>query len=91
MKNVPLFLSLALLALLGCAAEGLSARRFGEYRVRLGGITDRALSFALADLCASAMVERSVRNAAPPQPMYAPTSRSGPIGRLLGSMRVNPS
>ena len=69
-------------------AAQLGARRFGEYRSRLAGITDRALSYSLADLCAATLLERSVHDAAPPVPWYTPTLVAGPIGRSLGGMAL---
>src|SRR6185369_8959230 len=69
----------------GLLAAHAGARRFGEYRAHLGEITDRALSFSLADLCAAAFVERTVRNGAPPVPWYEPTRAAAPVGAALAA------
>src|SRR2546423_2064550 len=53
--------------------------RFSELRVKLPGITARALAIALKDLEAAGLVERWVEAAYPPRAVYATT----PGGRRL--------
>lgn len=60
--------------------------RFSELRMRLPGITDRALSEALRCLSTSRLAERVVRPAYPPRVEYLPTARAtkllSPLDRL---------
>jgi DNA-binding HxlR family transcriptional regulator len=59
------------------ALEGPS--RFSELRVRLPGVTPKALAIALKDLQAAGLVERRVEDVYPPTAFYAAT----PAGRRL--------
>lgn len=59
-------------AILLAAARG--ARRFGEYRAAVGGISDRLLAQRLKELEADGLIERTVIPTSPVQIRYAPTS-----------------
>ncbi|MBK7328484.1 MAG: winged helix-turn-helix transcriptional regulator [Dehalococcoidia bacterium] len=56
--------------MLVAVALGRGARRYGEARAALPGITARALAMALKDLEAAGVVERTVESGYPPAPAY---------------------
>ena len=64
------------------ALEGPS--RFSELRLRLPGVTPKALAIALKDLRAAGLVERRVEDAYPPTAFYATTAAGR---RLRESLR----
>lgn len=51
------------------------ARRFGEYRALVTGISDRMLTQRLRELESNGLVERTVIPSSPVQIFYAPTAR----------------
>ncbi|MFG2058905.1 winged helix-turn-helix transcriptional regulator [Micromonospora sp. NPDC048930] len=67
-------------AILLAAARG--ARRFGEYRAAVAGISDRLLAQRLRELEADGLISRTVIPSTPVQITYAPT----PDGRDLMSV-----
>ncbi|MEU9156996.1 helix-turn-helix domain-containing protein [Streptomyces sp. NPDC048417] len=60
-------------------AAGQSARRFGEYRAVIEGISDRLLSQRLKELEAAGLIERTVIPSTPMQIQY----RLAPDGETL--------
>ena len=59
-------------AVLLAAAGG--ARRYGEYRARVAGISDRLLTQRLKELQAEGLIERTVIPSTPVQIVYSPTT-----------------
>jgi DNA-binding HxlR family transcriptional regulator len=70
------------LPVLYALAEG--AERFSDLRAALPGVTPRALTLALKDLTAAALIDRTVTNGYPPASVYGVT-RSG--ARLFPVLR----
>lgn len=72
------------------AAIGEGPTRFGEIRSALSSssvaATDRAISLSLGDLYGSALIERTVVNAAPPRPEYAAARAAEPIVRTTRAL-----
>ncbi|MEV4541673.1 winged helix-turn-helix transcriptional regulator [Micromonospora echinaurantiaca] len=68
-------------AILLAAARG--ARRFGEYRVAVTGISDRLLAQRLKELEADGLIERTVIPTSPVQIRYAPTRDGAELMRVL--------
>ncbi|MFY1578176.1 winged helix-turn-helix transcriptional regulator [Verrucosispora sp. WMMD703] len=60
-------------AILLAAVRG--ARRFGEYRAAVAGISDRLLAARLKELEADGLIERSVIPSTPVQIRYTPTEQ----------------
>ncbi|OAH15174.1 winged helix-turn-helix transcriptional regulator [Streptomyces jeddahensis] len=60
-------------------AAGRGARRFGEYRAMIDGISDRLLSQRLKELEAAGLIERTVIPSTPVQIRY----QLAPDGRAL--------
>jgi len=69
--------SLPVLAALGRPA------RFSELRSAVPGVTPRALTLALKDLQAAALVERRVEDAYPPRTVYSPTTQGRRLQRIV--------
>ncbi|MGI5523800.1 winged helix-turn-helix transcriptional regulator [Micromonospora sp. CA-259024] len=68
-------------ALLLAAMRG--ARRFGEYRAAVTGISDRLLAQRLKELEADGLIERTVIPTSPVQIQYAPTRDGRELMMLL--------
>ncbi len=62
------------------------ARRFGDLRGALPGITDRALTLALKDLVAADLVVREVSGEYPPTPVYRLNPLTKPLLRELRAL-----
>ncbi|WP_245687418.1 winged helix-turn-helix transcriptional regulator [Streptacidiphilus griseoplanus] len=69
-------------SILAAAAQG--ARRFGEYRAMIDGISDRLLAQRLKELEAEGLIERTVIPSTPVQIRYS-LSRDGQA--LLGALQ----
>ncbi|MFC3501248.1 winged helix-turn-helix transcriptional regulator [Micromonospora krabiensis] len=59
------------------------ARRFGEYRAAVTGISDRLLAQRLKELENDGLIERTVIPSSPVQIRYAPTRDGGQLMALL--------
>ncbi|MGH3104622.1 MAG: winged helix-turn-helix transcriptional regulator [Gaiellaceae bacterium] len=59
------------------------SQRFSELQAALPGITGRALAFALKDLVAAGLVERTVTEDYPPATVYRITERARPLRPIL--------
>jgi len=59
------------------------ARRFGEYRRTVTGISDRLLAQRLKELESDGLIERTVIPTSPVQVQYAPTSDGRELMTLL--------
>ncbi|MEW2382891.1 helix-turn-helix domain-containing protein [Micromonospora sp. NPDC047707] len=68
-------------AILLAAVRG--ARRFGEYRAAVGGISDRLLAQRLKELEADGLIARSVIPSTPVQIRYEPTPEGHELMTLL--------
>ncbi|MEU5905774.1 helix-turn-helix domain-containing protein [Micromonospora sp. NPDC047527] len=68
-------------AILLAAMRG--ARRFGEYRAGVTGISDRLLAQRLRELEADGLIERTVVPTSPVQILYAPTRDGRELMLLL--------
>lgn len=64
--------------------------RFSELQSLLPGITARALAFALKDLAAVGLVERTVTEDFPPATVYRPTARARPLQPILREIAAVP-
>ncbi|MCW6006031.1 helix-turn-helix transcriptional regulator [Micromonospora sp. CPCC 205371] len=56
-------------------AGAYGARRFGQYRALITGISDRMLTQRLRELERQELIERTVIPSSPVQVLYAPTAR----------------
>ncbi|MDO3702440.1 helix-turn-helix domain-containing protein [Micromonospora sp. C28SCA-DRY-2] len=68
-------------AIMLAAARG--ARRFGEYRAAVAGISDRLLAQRLKELEADGLIERTVIPTSPVQIRYAPTRDGAELMTVL--------
>ncbi|MEU6204711.1 helix-turn-helix domain-containing protein [Micromonospora musae] len=68
-------------AILLAAVRG--ARRFGEYRAAVTGISDRLLAQRLKELESDGLIERTVIPSSPVQIRYAPTTDGQELMSLL--------
>ncbi len=73
----------ALPALGALGGSGKSGDRFGEIGEALGAITPRALAQTLRDLQAAGMVERRLRDGAPPYASYRPTKAGRKLAKRV--------
>jgi DNA-binding HxlR family transcriptional regulator len=60
-----------------------ASRRFSEVQAALPGVTGRALAFALKDLAAAGLVDRTVTDDYPPATVYRLTRRARPLLPIL--------
>jgi DNA-binding HxlR family transcriptional regulator len=72
--------------ILVAAAQG--ARRFGEYRASIDGISDRLLTQRLKELEAEGLIERTVIPSTPVQIRYALTGDGEDLVRVLQPLIV---
>jgi DNA-binding HxlR family transcriptional regulator len=76
-------------------ASTRGARRFGEYRRLVAGISDRLLSQRLRELASLGLIEREVIPTTPVQVLYRPTPRGMELAAAMqpllawGSRHVN--
>jgi DNA-binding HxlR family transcriptional regulator len=64
------------------------ARRFGEYRAMVAGISDRLLTQRLKELQAEGLIERTVVPSTPVQIVYAPTADARDLIAALQPLSV---
>jgi len=83
------------LALLGRAWAGAAlwslldgARRYGEIRERLGGVSDAVLAARLRELCAAGLVERQVEPGPPVAVRYELTDAGRDTRAVLEALRT---
>jgi len=60
--------------------------RFRDIGLALAGVTDRALSMSLKDLCGAGVVAREVVDGAPPRPVYGAVGAGVEVGELVESL-----
>jgi DNA-binding HxlR family transcriptional regulator len=73
-------------AVLLAAAGG--ARRYGEYRAMVAGISDRLLTQRLKELQAEGLIERTVVPSTPVQIVYSPTAAARELIAALQPLSV---